>query len=150
MGYYHSNYRHKIYSRIRQFEYRQNNTIWYAHMRTKLVDGELIEFTAAEETERDAEELINTLDTSRQLIIEAITVEGVTRIAAEVPEWDDLETIRLIKSFINLMDFTKATPAQVLARNIHDYARSRIVIMKAADQATIDAYDPVADPNWPT
>ena len=111
--------------------------------------GESVQFTAQEETDRDAEEIVNTLDATRASKIEVITNEGVSRIALQVPEWDDLETIRLIKSFINLMDFSLATAEQILAKDIHDFARTRIVFARTATQTELDAYDPVTDPNWP-
>lgn len=113
------------------------------------VNGEIIQFTEQEEADRDAEETTALLDATHNQKKQDIIDEGVSRIAAQVPEWGDLETIRLIKSFINLMDFSKATPEQILAKDIHDYARAQIVIMKTATQTELDAYDPASDPQWP-
>ena len=119
--------------------------------RFKNVNGERIEFTAEEETARDAEETLNTLETTRQSKINGIEAESESRINAEVPEWDNPEFIKLVKSIANFTDFiTKATPEQRLAIRIHDHAITQVGIMENANQAAVDAYNPVSDPGWPS
>ena len=95
--------------------------------RFKNVNGERIEFTAEEETARDAEEIVNKLETTRQSKINGIEAESESRIAAEVPEWDNPEFVKLIKSLTNFTDFiTNATPEQRLAIRIHDHTITKL------------------------
>lgn len=84
--------------------------------------------------------------------------ESVTRIAAQVPDWDTLDTVKTVAGLWVSHLATNATTAQLAAKDIYLYAKN-IVPSKLAtitDQAALDAVDPTAtDPFgdgtlWPT
>lgn len=84
--------------------------------------------------------------------------EGVTRIAAQVPDWDTLDTIKTVAGLWVSHLATNATAAQLVAKDIYIYVRDTVPAKLAAltTQAQLDATDPTAaDPfgdgtPWPT
>ena len=88
----------------------------------------------------------------------AFTAEGVTRIAAQVPDWDTLEAIKTVAGLWASHLAANATAAQITAKDIYLYVRDTAPSKLAAvsSQAELDAIDAlVADPfgdgtPWPT
>ena len=88
----------------------------------------------------------------------AFTTEGVTRIAAQVPDWDSLDTIKTVAGLWVSHLAANATAAQLTAKDIYLYVRDTVPAKLAAvtSQAELDAIDPTAaDPFgdgtlWPT
>jgi len=84
--------------------------------------------------------------------------EGVKRIAAQVPDWDSLSTIKTVSGLWVSHLATNATPAQLKAKNIYLYVRDTVPpkIAAIATEAALAAIDPTAaDPFgdgtlWPT
>ena len=84
--------------------------------------------------------------------------EGVTRIAAQVPDWDTIEQIKTVAGLWASHLATNATAAQLTAKDIYLYVRNTVPAKLAAvtTQAELDAIDPsAADPfgdgtPWPT
>ena len=84
--------------------------------------------------------------------------EGVTRIAAQVPDWDTLDTIKTVAGLWVPHLAANATPVQIKARNLYLYVRDTVPakLAAAATEAELDAIDPsTADPfgdgtPWPT
>ena len=85
-------------------------------------------------------------------------VAGVTRIAAQVPDWDTLEAIKTVAGLWASHLAANATAAQITAKDIYLYVRDTAPSKLAAvsSQAELDAIDPTAaDPfgdgtPWPT
>lgn len=83
--------------------------------------------------------------------------EGVARIAAQVPDWDTLDTIKTIAGLWSAIA-TNASPAQLLAKDTYLYVRDTVpaklaAITTEAELAAIDptAADPFGDGTpWPT
>ncbi|KKK91989.1 hypothetical protein LCGC14_2707410, partial [marine sediment metagenome] len=67
--------------------------------------------------------------------------EGITRIAAQVPDWDSLETIKTVAGLWASHLAAKATPAQMTAKDIYLYVRNTVQSKLAAvtTQAELDA-----------
>jgi len=84
--------------------------------------------------------------------------EGVSRIAAQVPDWDSIETIKTVSGLWVSHLATNATPAQLKAKNVYLYVRdtARPKVNAMATEAEVNAVDPtLADPFsdgtlWPT
>ncbi len=84
--------------------------------------------------------------------------EGVTRIAAQVPDWDSLDTIKTVAGLWASHLAANATAAQTTAKDIYLYVRDTVPAKLAAvtTQGELDAIDPsAADPFgdgsfWPT
>lgn len=84
--------------------------------------------------------------------------EGVTRIAAQVPDWDSLDAIKTVAGLWTSHLVANATPAQIKARNLYLYLRDTVPAKLAAvtTEGELDAIDPnAADPFgdgsfWPT
>ena len=84
--------------------------------------------------------------------------EGVKRVAAQIPDWDSIETIKTVSGLWVSHLATNATPAQLKAKNIYLYVRDTVpgkiaAITTEADLAAIDASaaDPFGDGTpWPT
>ena len=84
--------------------------------------------------------------------------EGVTRIAAQVPDWDSLETIKTVAGLWASHLATNATASQLKAKDIYLYVRDTVPpkLAAVATQAELDAIDPTAaDPfgdgtAWPS
>ncbi len=84
--------------------------------------------------------------------------EGVTRIAAQVPDWDSLDTIKTVAGLWTSHLAANATVAQTVAKDIYLYARDTVPAKLAAvtTQAELDAIDPTAadafgdGTPWPT
>ncbi len=85
-------------------------------------------------------------------------VEGVKRIAAQVPEWDSFGRVAFLASVWNMLDGAAATAAQALAKDIYLYVKNTALpkVTAVTTQAALDAIDPTAaDPfgdgtPWPT
>lgn len=85
-------------------------------------------------------------------------VAGVTRIAAQVPDWDTLDTVKTVAGLWASHLAATATAAQITAKDIYLYVRDTAPSKLAAvsSQAELDAIDPTAaDPfgdgtPWPT
>ncbi len=88
----------------------------------------------------------------------AFIAEGVTRIAAQVPDWDSLDAIKTVAGLWTSHLVADATPAQIVAKDIYRYVRDTVPAKLAAltTQGQLDAIDPsTADPfgdgtPWPT
>ena len=88
----------------------------------------------------------------------ALSAEGVTRIAAQVPDWDTLDTIKTVAGLWISHLAANATAAQTTAKDIYRYVRDTVPAKLAAvaTPAELDAIDPsTADPfgdgtPWPT
>ena len=88
----------------------------------------------------------------------AFSAEGVTRIAARVPDWDTLDTIKTVAGLWASHLAANATAAQTVAKDIYRYVRDTVPAKLAAvaTPAELDAIDPsTADPfgdgtPWPT
>lgn len=84
--------------------------------------------------------------------------EGIKRIAAEVPDWDSLETIKTVSGLWVSHLAANATAAQLTAKDIYLYVRDTVPpkIAAIADEVALAAVDPTAtDPFgdgtlWPT
>ena len=77
------------------------------------------------------------------------TAEGVTRIAAQVPDWNTLDTIKTVAGLWASHLAANATVAQVAAKDIYLYVRDTVPAKLAAvtTQGELDAIDPsAADP----
>ncbi len=75
--------------------------------------------------------------------------EGVKRVAAQVPDWDSIETIKTVSGLWVSHLATNATPAQLKAKDIYLYVRDTVPLKIAAVDAEADLalVDPtVADP----
>jgi len=72
--------------------------------------------------------------------------EGVTRIAAQVPDWDSLDTIKTVAGLWVPHLVANATPAQIKARNLYLYIRNTVParLNAVTTQAELDAIDPSA------
>ena len=85
-------------------------------------------------------------------------VAGVTRIAAQVPDWDTLDTVKTVAGLWASHLAATATAAQITAKDIYLYVRDTVPAELAAvtTQGELDAIDPsAADPfgdgtPWPT
>ncbi len=85
-------------------------------------------------------------------------VEGITRIAAQVSDWDSLDTIKTVAGLWVSHIAANATAAQTKAKDIYLYIRDTVPAKLAAvtAQGELDAIDPgAADPFgdgsfWPT
>ena len=76
-------------------------------------------------------------------------VEGVTRIAAQVSDWDSLDTIKTVAGLWVSHIAANATAAQTAAKDIYLYVRDTVPAKLAAvtAQGELDAIDPsAADP----
>ncbi len=108
-------------------------------------------FTAAEETARDAEEqaeIAAFFERSKSDKRHAFVAEGVRRIAAQVPDWDSVETIKTVAGLWPAIS-AAATPAQLLAKDIYVYVRDTVPAKLAAitTAAGLSAINPsLADP----
>ncbi len=99
-----------------------------------------------------------TLDELKTAKKAEFATEGVKRIAAQVPDWDSLETIKTVSGLWVSHLATNATPAQLKAKDIYLYVRDAVppkiaAITTEADLAAIDptAADPFGDGTpWPT
>ena len=88
----------------------------------------------------------------------AFTAEGVTRIAAQVPDWDSLDTIKTVAGLWVSHLATNATAAQLTAKDIYLFVKNTVPPKLAAitNQIDLDAIEPTtADPFgdgtlWPT
>jgi hypothetical protein len=76
----------------------------------------------------------------------AFIAEGVTRIAAQVPDWDTLDTIKTVAGLWASHLAANATAAQALGRDIYLYVRDTVPTKLAAvtTQAGLDMIDPTA------
>lgn len=110
---------------------------------------EHIELTPEEEAEWAIECDINILNDLRSSLMSKTETEGVSRISAQVPEWDDLDTIKFIVSISNLLVMGNITPQQDIAKQIYLYAKSQINWIKTATLIELQDYDPSTDINWP-
>ena len=91
----------------------------------------------------------------KRTMADAFITEGVTRITAEVPEWDSFERIALLASVWNMLGAPNS--AQALARDIYLYVKTTVLPKLAPlDLAGLQAIDPTAaDPfgdgaAWPS
>ena len=128
---------------------------------TKLVNGKRVTMDAAEETEIQDEWLAwgpQALSAHKMAKRGEFFAEGVTRIAAQVPDWDSLESIKTVAGIWVSHLATNATVAQTTAKDIYLYVKNTVPPKLAAvtTQAALDAIDPTAaDPFgdgslWPT
>ena len=99
-----------------------------------------------------------TLAELKKAKISAFRSEAIVRMAAQVPAWDNFETIKVILSIANMLNTAAMTPAQTLAKDILMYARDTVPpkVNVATNEAELSAIDPtVSDPfgdgtPWPT
>jgi hypothetical protein len=89
------------------------------------------------------------LEITRDHMITAYKTEGLSRIQATMPAIDNIAMVELLAALWPTIDQTKAGADLILVKDIYQFAKSRIATIKTADQATIDAADPVTD-SWPT
>ena len=125
---------------------------------TRLIGGEHVEMTPQEEADYlDDQARIALRDDPIRLRQEFID-EGIVRIAAEVPEWNDFNTIGFIASIWNMLDTASASPAQNKAKDIYLFVKDTAIpaIVAMTTQAELDAVDPAAaepfgagQPAWP-
>ena len=88
----------------------------------------------------------------------AFVAEGVTRIAAQVPDWDSLEAIKTVAGLWTSHLVANATAAQTKAHDIYLYVRDTVPakLVAVTTQGQLDAIDPTAaDPfadgtPWPS
>ena len=88
----------------------------------------------------------------------AFIAEGVTRIAAQVPDWDSLDAIKTVAGLWASHLAANATAAQTVAKDIYRYVRDTVPAKLAAvaTEAELRAIDPSAadpfgdGPPWPT
>lgn len=90
-----------------------------------------------------------TLDQKRANAIQAIRKERNKRVELLIPVLDSVEEVQLIAAFWNMLDQTKANPAQISAKDTWQYANTRINQAKTATEAQLDGYDPTTDTGWP-
>ena len=84
--------------------------------------------------------------------------EAVSRISAQVPEWNTFEIVAYTVSIANLLNLGSMNAAQTLAKDIYLYVKNTALPRMATvtTQAKLDTIDPtVADPfgdgtPWPT
>ena len=91
---------------------------------------------------------VPSLDPARAAKQAAFVAEGVARVAAQVPDWDSLETIKTVAGMWPAIAAT-ATPAQLAARDLYLFVRDTVPAKLAAltTAAAIAAVDPaLADP----
>lgn len=91
---------------------------------------------------------IPSLDPQRAEKEREFVSEGVTRIAAQVPDWDTIEAIKVAAGMWAAISAT-ATPAQIAAKDIYLFVRDTVPAKLAAltTKAEIDAVDQaLADP----
>ena len=99
-----------------------------------------------------------TLDELKTVKQGEFVTEGVNRIAAQVPDWDSIETIKTVSGLWVSHLATNATAAQLTAKDIYLYVRDTVPgkIADIATEANLAAIDPTtADPFgdgtlWPT
>ena len=74
-------------------------------------------------------------------------IEGVTRIAAQVPEWNSIDIVAYTVSISNLLNLGSMTAAQTLAKDIYLYVKNTVSTKLAAvtTKDALDAIDPTAD-----
>ena len=118
---------------------------------------EHVELTAAEEVARQAESDVGFEAGLRKSLRQSFKVEGLARIAAQVPAWDSFERIEFLISIANMLDTASMTAAQALARDILIYVRDtaipKLVPMTLAQLQAVGptAADPFGDgTTWPT
>ena len=100
---------------------------------------------------------VRSLAPERDIIRRAFVDEGVTRIAAQVPDWNTIEAIKTAAGMWPAIS-SGATTAMLLAKDIYLYVRDTVPPKLAAvtTEAELDAIDPTAaDPfgdgtPWPT
>ena len=114
-----------------------------------------LDLSAAEETARQAEMDAAAPATLRKHLRRRFLEEGVTRIAAQVPEWDSFERVALLASVWNMLGPPNA--AQALAKDIYLYVRdtalAKLDPLTLTELQAIDpsAADPFGDGSfWPT
>lgn len=88
-----------------------------------------------------------TVNQKRDLLKLAIANEGLARIQAALPAIDTFQEIAFAATFWNMW----GTPntQQILARDTYVYAETKKSETDTWNEATIDAYNPATDPNWP-
>ena len=99
-----------------------------------------------------------TLADNKQEMGREFVTEAVSRMAARVPDWDNLSTIQTVAGLWVSHLAADATVAQVAAKDIYLYVRDTVPAKLAAvaTQAELDGIDPsAADPfndgtPWPT
>ena len=116
---------------------------------TKLVNGKRVTMDATEEAAFRSGWIIG----AARVLIELkqakgtnFTREGVNRIAALVPDWNTLDTIKTVAGLWASHLSANATPVQLTAKDIYLYVRDTVPAKLAAvaDQAGLDAIDPTA------
>ncbi len=125
---------------------------------TKLVNGQRVPMSPAEETATQAEWSTAALAGLRSRRRQEFKSEALIRIAAQVPAWDSFERIEFLLSIANMLDTANMNTAQSLAKDILLYAKNTAIpkVNTAANKAALDAIDPkAADPFgdgtlWPT
>lgn len=116
-----------------------------------------VTLTASEETARLAESSAGALAGLRALRRQQFKAEALARIAAQVPDWDSIESIKTAAGMWPAIG-GGATAAMLAAKDIYLYIRDTIPpkIAAVADQPGLDAIDPTAaDPfgdgtPWPS
>ncbi len=83
----------------------------------------------------------------KRLKIHDIKDEMLVRFKTKLQQVGSYEEMRLFIKFANGIQLSAKGTA---AREIYLYGRDQVQAMGSADNATIDAYDPVTDSGWPT
>lgn len=83
--------------------------------------------------------------------IEAVKLEGLTRIQVVMPAINSFDTLELIRELWLSIDAgsRSATPTLQSVIDIYQAGRDAVIFLKAANAATVDAYDAVTGPSWP-
>lgn len=122
-------------------------------MRTKIVGGKRVLMNSEEEEEFIAEQLANELPDAINIKISKIKSEGQKRINAVIPGIKDIETLMLIREqWLSIAPAARqATASFKSVIDIYQAASDAITEIKTMiDITTIELYDVVIDPGWPS
>ncbi len=75
--------------------------------------------------------------------------EALTRIAVDMPEWDDMEKIKFIASIWNMLGTPNAS--QTAAKDTYVYAKNTVIpwVNGLTTVTAVQDVDVVNDPSWP-
>ena len=112
----------------------------------ELSDGTIVEMDPIEDAEFDARDQAVYERNVREAKSEALKSEALIRIQVEMPYLDDFEDVKRFRKF-----YAGITPstAGINVKDIAVYALSALDTIATAPIATVEAYDPTTDPNWP-
>ena len=117
-----------------------------ANRHRRMIQSDIDNDGATIDPEFDAAEL---LANSKRDAKAATKVEGIARIAAEVPALNSMEMVEFMVSLWPMLD-TGSAPANILAaRDIYQVAKSTLTAIDGMDQVALDAFDAATSPAWP-